>query len=700
MFSPRRSVHLLALLALAVGAGACSDESSSDACDPACNADACEVCTADGTCASACAAGTVCEQGACVAVEAPTCTPACGPCQTCDTTGATPVCADNCGAELECQDGVCVAPIEITCAPACGPCEMCDTSGATPTCRSVCGDGATCDAASGACVGVSALHQQLGAPGGPLHGPFATPYAVTAACLGCHASAATEVMATAHWRWAGNTADLVAADGVTPVNPGTIGKANLINNFCVGVASNEKRCDQCHAGYGGDPDPLKPQKSARAYASADPGTGDSSIALAQRVDCLVCHADPTTGYAKDPKNFGLPATTVNLAVAAQNVRLPTRTNCGSCHFYAGGGDNVKLMGSSLKNPSEQIDVHMGRGMECLDCHASGGHRFAGAGTHVPTHTTRVACTTCHPAAPHDGVVPGIGAQLDTHTAKLACQTCHIPRFSRGQFGKVDWDWSTAGDNATCAGTPGNCVAGTVTVKVADDGVTPDPAATVGVVNYDFVKGNFRWQRNIKPAYRWSNGKSTHALTSDRFAIGARGTAADDASRIVLAEPVGSRADGKIMPYKLMRGRQAFYVDGGNSFTINPNVFGPGSLWGVLQAVGYSFATYDFDGAGPIAPGAPSVEALWGKILDVGARAASQTALTTPFARWSANSPAAPGFDWRYTKMYLDLNHEVAPKAQALGATGCQDCHTSGANAKLPMCELYPTAPRPWGVTCP
>ena len=48
------------------------------------------------------------------------------------------------------------------------------------------------------------------------------------------------------------------------------------------------------------------------------------------------------------------------------------------------------------------------------------------------------------------------------------------------------------------------------------------------------------------------------------------------------EPVGDATNGKIMPFKLMRGRQAVYVDGANGFVINPNVFGPGSFWGVVQ----------------------------------------------------------------------------------------------------------------------
>lgn len=634
----------------------------------------------DKTCQDFCGAGNTCSAGQCVPLQ---CTP-------------------SCGAGTACQMGQCVAVAAVTCTAAYPGCAACDTTGATPVWVPQCGAGTSCSAPTDTCVSTSTLHASLGQPGGPLHGPFTNGYSVTAACVGCHPASAAEVMASQHFTWAGPTPDLVAADLTTILNPGTIGKTKLINNFCVATPSNDKRCDQCHAGYGGDPDAAKPQQSARRYTLADgSAAADSSIPLSSRVDCLVCHSDPVTGYAKDAKNFGNPVTTLNLATAAQDIRRPTRTNCGACHFYAGGGDNVKLMGSSLKNPTDAIDVHLGRGMECLDCHSAPGHQFRGGGVHTPTHTARAACTDCHAATPHDGKVAANGAQLDAHTAHIGCQTCHIPRFSRGQFGKMDWDWSYAGDNSTCSGAPGTCTAGVITTKVNDDG-TPNPASTSAVVTYDFVKGRFTWQRNVAPAYRWSNGKATHALTSDKADFGTLGTTPDDASRITLGEPVGSATDGKIMPFKLMRGRQAFYVDGAGSFAVVPNVFGPGSFWGVVQAPGFDAATYDFDGAaGPIAPGADSLAALWGKVLAVGARAAGQTTATGDFARWSAAAPATPGYDWRYTKLYLDLNHEVAPKAQALGSTsggGCADCHS--ATPKIPICTLYAGRTLPWGVTCP
>ena len=50
------------------------------------------------------------------------------------------------------------------------------------------------------------------------------------------------------------------------------------------------------------------------------------------------------------------------------------------------------------------------------------------------------CQSCHGQAPHKKE-----AKLNTHTSKIACQTCHIPAFARGDVPtKMEWDWSTAG----------------------------------------------------------------------------------------------------------------------------------------------------------------------------------------------------------------------------------------------------------------
>ena len=65
-------------------------------------------------------------------------------------------------------------------------------------------------------------------------GEFATGQDVTRACLECHEDAATKVMSTTHWTWESKEFDVPWRD-----EPATIGKANQINNFCIGTQGNE-----------------------------------------------------------------------------------------------------------------------------------------------------------------------------------------------------------------------------------------------------------------------------------------------------------------------------------------------------------------------------------------------------------------------------------------------------------------------------
>lgn len=577
--------------------------------------------------------------------------------------------------------------------------------------------------------------------------------AVTAVCNACHHTRAAEFMQTQHWTWKGPTPQLRALDSTFQAtagveNPGTIGKANLINNFCVSVASSERRCDQCHAGYG------------------NPGTNTSArsatyLADPTRVDCLICHARSVTGnmaaggYNKIAGAFGAAGAAVGpgtpYATAAQlkdwaaNVQLPTRENCGWCHFNGGGADSVKIMGTQLRTPLVTTDVHMsadtangGLDMGCAACHSAGAHRIRGAGVHTPTSSARVSCSDCHTDAPH------ASATLDAHTATIACQTCHIPALSRQMPQKTDWDWSTAG--AKQLGTGGTiyaCVSGST--EVPYDGNNCLTAGGAKVKKYDYMKGTFAWGQNVAPTYRWYNGTMTHVVTGDKGAFTVE-TGLTPASRITLSAPLGSRGDGKIAPFKVMTGRQAVYVDdaSGGSFIITPNLFhdgadgADGGFWGVLSAQPPG-TTHAYTYLGTITPdafGAPdaplagsfvlnqtatftgtsyggytvnaagdqtvtySIETLLAKVFTRGATLAGQVpAGTAQFARFDGTNP---GWDWRYTRMFLDLEHEVAPKAQAIGAGGnCAACH--GPSPVIPICELYagvPASELPWGVTCP
>ena len=110
---------------------------------------------------------------------------------------------------------------------------------------------------------------------------FTDPRDVTIACLNCHNGRDEEIMATAHWNWERKT-EIPGRGEVT------IGKKNLINNFCTGVKGNNGSCMRCHIGYGWEDD---------SFDFAD----NSNI------DCLVCH-DKTDSYFKQKGHFGWPAT--------------------------------------------------------------------------------------------------------------------------------------------------------------------------------------------------------------------------------------------------------------------------------------------------------------------------------------------------------------------------------------------------------
>ncbi len=269
---------------------------------------------------------------------------------------------------------------------------------------------------------------------------------VTEACLTCHTEADNQVMHSIHYQW----------DYKNPATGQELGKSKVINAFCGNVAGNEPRCTSCHAGYGWkDMSEPPPQQSSA-------------------VDCLICH-DQSGQYTKLATGAGHPplgevsekaqtitgqkAWPVDLTKAARSVGKPTKDNCGQCHFYGGGGDNVKHgdLSSALYDPDIHTDVHMskdGANMECSTCHVEGGHKWPGSrylldakdtiGTGHPGERRQAAtCESCHGTEPHPASL--MGMKLNDHTDKLACQTCHIPEFARGGVAtKTRWDWSTAG----------------------------------------------------------------------------------------------------------------------------------------------------------------------------------------------------------------------------------------------------------------
>lgn len=357
-----------------------------------------------------------------------------------------------------------------------------------------------------------------------IRGPFEKPQDVTTRCLECH-DVADEIMQTRHWKWRGE----IIEDG--QYQGKTLGKANLINNFCIAVTSNQPRCTSCHIGYGWEDESF-------------------DFTKAENIDCLVCH-EQTGNYVKVPTGAGMPADTVDLVAAAQSVATPTRQNCGTCHFDGGGGTGVKHgdLDDSLYDPSPDLDVHMGGlGFHCEDCHSKNDHNILGAShASIAEGKNHFTCESCHKGDVHDKDI------LNSHLKSVACETCHIPKFAKVEPTKTWWDWSKAGE---------------------DRDVTVDEN---GKETYSKKKGEFEWEKNVTPVYAWYDGSAKYYLPGDAI----------DGNVVKLNDLNGDITDpnSKIYPFKLMRGKQPY--DPVKNYIIIPNLFGKDGYWNTYDWVSAS-----------------------------------------------------------------------------------------------------------------
>jgi octaheme c-type cytochrome (tetrathionate reductase family) len=340
---------------------------------------------------------------------------------------------------------------------------------------------------------------------------------VTAKCLECHEKAAADLMKTTHWTWSAKQ----------QINGKAVdrGKKNTINNYCVSIYANWQRCTSCHAGY---------------------GWKDNSFDFNDqtRVDCLVCH-DTTGTYQKAPAGAGMPSDKVNLLQVAQSVGKPNLVNCGTCHFYGGGGDAVKHgdLDSSMEFPEKDIDIHMaldGNAMRCQDCHTTRDHFIKGHSMAVsPVGKDHIGCENCHSESPHQQSI------INRHTATVACQTCHIPTYAKQVPTKMSWDWASAGQDR------------------------PVEKDQYGQPLYSKAKGAVTWGKNMTPVYKWYNGEAGAYQLGDKI----------NPSKVTeLSYPLGSIKDKKarIYPFKVHTGTQIY--DRQYSYFITPQTFGKEGFW--------------------------------------------------------------------------------------------------------------------------
>ena len=342
------------------------------------------------------------------------------------------------------------------------------------------------------------------------HGQFVRSYEGTKTCLQCHETQAKHVFSSIHYQWRGEAPNLVNAGGKK------IGKLNSTNDFCtnpsiswIAILTNDQGkvisngCSKCHAGLGEKP------------------SEQMTPAQLENIDCLLCHApnyrrqvvkkpNGTLGWV--PTTANDPAVMLNIA---QSVARPSNETCLQCHVGSGGGLNYKRgdLETAHLRPTRDFDVHMGSGMQCIQCHKFTDHKVQGAGTQMSgmdvANSARPQCESCHKPAPHRN------AALNRHTQAVYCTTCHIPSFARKDPTDMHRDWSKS----------------------------------------EAVEGQGRFEpaielkTNVRPAYTWWNGQGEIALLHTRVKREANG-------KVAMYKPQGSISDPKarIYAFKYHTGR--------------------------------------------------------------------------------------------------------------------------------------------------
>jgi len=447
---------------------------------------------------------------------------------------------------------------------------------------------------------------------------------VTQACLKCHTEAGHQFMKNIHWTWSYQNKKTGQQ----------LGKKHLVNTFCTNAKGNEGMCAQCHAGYGWKDDSFDFTKQ-------------------NNIDCVVCH-DRSGSYYKTPNSTGSKACSVMFKgkqpiqwnKVAQSVGLPSRENCGACHFYGGGGDGVKHgdLDSSLIHPDKNLDVHMdeqGLNFACTQCHMTNKHIWAGSryevlakdthGTGKPGQRRDVAsCESCHGHTPHpqDSIA---SIKLNHHTDKIACQTCHIPEIARGGVATmIHWDWRDAGKTKNGEGYK---------EKNYTQGDGKHRAT------YKSIKGSFTYAENLIPHYGWFNGQMHYTTIDTKFD--------PVAGPVAVNQYLGdaTKENARIWPFKKMQTIQPY--DKGNNTLVYMHLWGDDqeSYWG----------NYDF-----------------AKAIEAGMQ--------------RNNIPYSGDYGFVETLSYWPITHMVAPQENALK---CDDCHTKNGrlepikNIYIPARDSYP-----------
>ncbi len=361
-----------------------------------------------------------------------------------------------------------------------------------------------------------------------------TVYEGSKTCLKCHEDEVRDVAHSIHYRMASLVTDIEGFDAVF------MGSRFVYNDFCGSIFWNgtisvnfigkavlkvapEGRekfigrliatgCSMCHG------------VSLGAIPGIEPAEEDY-----ENIDCLVCHHVEYKGGVKGVKEGWrivvktekgwryIPAPNMSAIELAEKIAAkPPKEACLWCHGFSGGGPGFKrpnLSPDLIGNVSEEFDVHMARGLHCVDCHRFKNHSVDTSGAlDTWAHEGRsetLSCSDCHPERHR---APLVGFMIEAFHHRVACQTCHIPYIAHGKYPTdIRRDWS----------------------------------------HVEFNDKLGRWEPvielrgNITPVYAWWNGRTRYAYVYPSPVEPVDNT-------IVLVEPVGfiGEPEAKIYPFKV------------------------------------------------------------------------------------------------------------------------------------------------------
>ncbi|UXD21313.1 hypothetical protein IPA_02710 [Ignicoccus pacificus DSM 13166] len=287
-----------------------------------------------------------------------------------------------------------------------------------------------------------------------------TKYEGSKTCIQCHKKETKDFVHSIHYKMWNYVNDIVGKPRVK------VGSRVLYNDFCGAIFWNMTKpinfigktvlknvpndmeklkgrvvstgCSACHG------------SSLGKVPNIEPNGKDL-----ENVDCLVCHSlkyrggplGVAKGYRKLVKTEDgwryVPD--ISIKDAALILAKPGKDSCLACHAYSGGGPGFKrpnLTPDLMGNVSEHFDVHMARGLHCVDCHPFEDHKVATKAVDTFAREGKAkSCVDCHP---HRHRAPIVGFFIERFHKRVSCQACHIPYIAHGKYPTdVKRDWRKA-----------------------------------------------------------------------------------------------------------------------------------------------------------------------------------------------------------------------------------------------------------------